>query len=148
MMPTAVRLAILCLVGSLPPSPIAAQTCDGVELTTGTERRCFRPGSAERFKDCPDCPEMVVVPAGTFMMGSPPNEPEREAEREVQVRVTIAKPFSIAPLPSRKASSQPSLPRPTMQWIRAATSGPGRPGTSDRTAHGALLGFPRMTAIP
>ena len=23
------------------------------------------------FRDCPDCPEMVVVPAGSFMMGSP-----------------------------------------------------------------------------
>src|SRR5215510_11945817 len=27
------------------------------------------PGSV--FRDCPDCPEMVVVPAGSFMMGSP-----------------------------------------------------------------------------
>ena len=33
---------------------------------------------------------MVIVPAGTFMMGSPPNEPERESAREDQVQVTIA----------------------------------------------------------
>src|SRR5262245_39037614 len=26
------------------------------------------PGST--FKDCPDCPEMVVIPAGSFLMGS------------------------------------------------------------------------------
>jgi len=26
------------------------------------------------FKDCPDCPEMVVIPAGSFMMGSPGGE--------------------------------------------------------------------------
>jgi formylglycine-generating enzyme required for sulfatase activity len=26
------------------------------------------------FRDCADCPEMVVVPAGTFTMGSPPEE--------------------------------------------------------------------------
>jgi len=95
MMSKAVPLAILCLVGLLPPSPIAAQACDGAELTAGTERRCIRPGSAQRFKDCPDCPEMVVVPAGTLMMGSPPSEPEREAERETQVPVTIARPFAI-----------------------------------------------------
>ncbi len=26
------------------------------------------------FRDCPACPEMVVIPAGSFMMGSPENE--------------------------------------------------------------------------
>ena len=26
------------------------------------------------FRDCPDCPEMVVIPAGAFMMGSPDGE--------------------------------------------------------------------------
>jgi formylglycine-generating enzyme required for sulfatase activity len=29
------------------------------------------------FRDCDVCPEMVVVPAGAFMMGSPENEPGR-----------------------------------------------------------------------
>jgi formylglycine-generating enzyme required for sulfatase activity len=29
------------------------------------------------FRDCSDCPEMVVVPAGHFVMGSPPSEPGR-----------------------------------------------------------------------
>ena len=29
------------------------------------------------FKDCADCPEMVMVPAGSFMMGSPEDEPKR-----------------------------------------------------------------------
>ena len=29
----------------------------------------YKPG--ESFRDCPNCPEMVVVPAGIFMMGSP-----------------------------------------------------------------------------
>ena len=38
---------------------------------------------------------MVVVPAGTFTMGSPADEPERAGEREDQVRVTIAQPFAI-----------------------------------------------------
>jgi uncharacterized caspase-like protein len=30
------------------------------------------------FQDCVDCPIMVVVPAGSFMMGSPPSEEGRE----------------------------------------------------------------------
>jgi sulfatase modifying factor 1 len=30
------------------------------------------------FKDCADCPEMVVIPAGRFVMGTAPGEEERE----------------------------------------------------------------------
>ena len=30
------------------------------------------------FKDCPDCPEMVAIPAGRFVMGAAPGEEERE----------------------------------------------------------------------
>jgi formylglycine-generating enzyme required for sulfatase activity len=36
----------------------------------------------------------VRIEAGTFMMGTPPNEPQREAH-EVQHRVTIARPFYL-----------------------------------------------------
>jgi formylglycine-generating enzyme required for sulfatase activity len=31
-------------------------------------------GQKDAFRDCADCPEMVVVPAGEFIMGSPPSE--------------------------------------------------------------------------
>ena len=34
-----------------------------------------------RFRDCPECPEMVVVPAGTFRMGAPKSE-ERSDDDE------------------------------------------------------------------
>jgi formylglycine-generating enzyme required for sulfatase activity len=37
---------------------------------------------------------MVVVPSGTFMMGSPADEPERR-ESEPQHRVTFARAFAI-----------------------------------------------------
>jgi formylglycine-generating enzyme required for sulfatase activity len=30
--------------------------------------------AGETFRDCPDCPEMVTIPAGKFAMGSPENE--------------------------------------------------------------------------
>src|SRR5688572_11536670 len=32
----------------------------------------LKPGTT--FRDCPDCPEMVVIPAGSFTMGSPKSE--------------------------------------------------------------------------
>jgi hypothetical protein len=41
------------------------------------------------FRDCPDCPEMVVVPAGSFMMGSIDGADETPVHK-----VTIAKPFA------------------------------------------------------
>jgi len=46
--------------------------------------------AAEVLQDCRDCSRMVVIPGGTFTMGSPENEPERlkfEGPRaEVKVR--------------------------------------------------------------
>ena len=42
------------------------------------------------FRDCPECPEMVVVPAGRFLMGSPESEEERPVHR-----VTIGYPFAV-----------------------------------------------------
>ncbi len=43
------------------------------------------------FQDCPDCPEMVVIPAGSFEMGA---EDYRDSVRPVHV-VRIDKPFSM-----------------------------------------------------
>ena len=49
----------------------------------------------DKFRDCPECPEMVVVPSGSFMMGSPESESGRyDAEGPVH-RVTIARPFAV-----------------------------------------------------
>jgi formylglycine-generating enzyme required for sulfatase activity len=48
------------------------------------------------FKDCAGCPEMVVVPAGEFMMGSLDTEGGRERDEGPRHRVTIAKPFAVS----------------------------------------------------
>jgi len=54
----------------------------------------LKPGTS--FRDCDDvCPEMVVVPAGSFMMGSPSSEKGRNSDEGPQRRVTISKPFAV-----------------------------------------------------
>ncbi len=56
-----------------------------------------KPGTV--FRDCPNCPEMVVIPAGSFNMGSPESEkvwatkhgasPESVSDEAPQHRVTL-----------------------------------------------------------
>lgn len=53
------------------------------------------PQAKSVFKDCPDCPEMVVIPAGSFMMGSPDSEAGRRPDEGPQRRVTIPRDFAV-----------------------------------------------------
>ncbi|MFO1155993.1 MAG: SUMF1/EgtB/PvdO family nonheme iron enzyme [Rhodospirillales bacterium] len=48
----------------------------------------------DSFTDCPDCPEMVGIPGGSFMMGSPDIEAGRSSYEGPQHKVTI-RPFAI-----------------------------------------------------
>src|ERR1043166_4689879 len=47
------------------------------------------------FRDCAKCPEMVVIPAGSFQMGAPNDEPDRNANEGPQRLVTIPRPFAV-----------------------------------------------------
>ena len=47
------------------------------------------------FKECPDCPEMIVLPGGSFMMGSPDVEPNRRPQEGPQHEVRIQR-FALA----------------------------------------------------
>ena len=47
------------------------------------------------FRDCPECPEMVVVPAGSYMMGSPEEEAGRDDDEGPRHRVTITYPLAV-----------------------------------------------------
>jgi hypothetical protein len=49
----------------------------------------------EVFKDCADCPDLVVIGAGSFTMGSPESEPGRSPREGPQREVTIARPFAL-----------------------------------------------------
>jgi formylglycine-generating enzyme required for sulfatase activity len=50
------------------------------------------PGALAEFKDCAGCPQMVVIPAGEYTMGSPASEQGAEAQH----RITIAAPFAVS----------------------------------------------------
>jgi formylglycine-generating enzyme required for sulfatase activity len=64
-------------------------------VLTAAQEQALKPGDS--FKECEqDCQEMIVVPAGSFMMGSPPTEKERSASESPQHPITIAKPFAVA----------------------------------------------------
>ena len=49
----------------------------------------------KKLRDCSKCPELVVVPAGSFTMGSPPGEPGRYDSEGPVHRVAIGKPFAV-----------------------------------------------------
>ena len=64
---------------------IAAQT------VTKQVIKNYKPGST--FRDCDDCPEMVVIPAGSFLMGSAPDpdpfmlgDESEEPQHQVQIK--------------------------------------------------------------
>ena len=53
------------------------------------------PRAGDHFRDCPECPEMVVLPAGSYRMGSPSYEQGRHDDEGPVHEVVIAAPFAI-----------------------------------------------------
>ena len=81
------------------------------------QERALKPGDLLP-KECRDCPEMIVVPAGHFMMGSP--EGEGDKSEHPQHSVNIPKPFAVAKF------------APTFdEWDACAAHGPCNPDVED-----------------
>jgi formylglycine-generating enzyme required for sulfatase activity/cellulose biosynthesis protein BcsQ len=64
-------------------------------VLTVAQEQALKPGSS--FRECAtNCPEMIVVPAGSFLMGSPLTEQERNDDEGPQHQVTISQPFAVS----------------------------------------------------
>jgi formylglycine-generating enzyme required for sulfatase activity len=81
-------------------------------------------GKGDWFKECSTCPEMVVVPAGNFTMGSPDSEKGRWDMHEAQVQVVIAAPFAVGRYAVTFDEGTPASPTAAA----TATSPPTRAG--------------------
>ncbi|WP_210168252.1 SUMF1/EgtB/PvdO family nonheme iron enzyme [Prosthecomicrobium hirschii] len=92
-------------VAGLPPAARPdGGTCDGgvqtvslggraASVLTASEERCLK--AKDEFRECADCPAMVVIPAGTFTMGSPETEEGREINEGPQRTARIGKSFAV-----------------------------------------------------
>ena len=80
--------------GAFPERPMLGAD-DSAVVTATEERDPVRPVAAtaqvsgSRIRDCAECPEMVVVPPGTFTMGSPSSEDGRSDDEGPRRRVAI-----------------------------------------------------------
>jgi formylglycine-generating enzyme required for sulfatase activity len=76
-----------------PPPPQSPALPHPDTLLTEAQERGLKP--KDTFRECADCPEMVVVPAGAFTMGSPGNEEDRNSNEGPQHVVMIRKLFAV-----------------------------------------------------
>jgi formylglycine-generating enzyme required for sulfatase activity len=72
----------------------AADSSSSARPLKSAEEQKLQP--KDEFQECANCPRMVVVPAGSFMMGSPEGEDEHQSVESPQHRVTIAQPFVVS----------------------------------------------------
>nr|WP_314492034.1 formylglycine-generating enzyme family protein [uncultured Pseudomonas sp.] len=92
--------------------------------------------AGEVFTDCkPGCPEMVVLPAGSFTMGTPDGEQGREDDEGPLHTVTFAKPFAVSRFQVLNGQWQAYL----------ADTGYTMPSGDDRPGRECIAGVPRYS---
>jgi formylglycine-generating enzyme len=71
------------------PKPVAKPVPNPAPVTVPAPVHTPTYRAGQVYKDCADCPEMVVIPAGSFLMGSPESEKDRKNNEGPQRTVTI-----------------------------------------------------------
>ena len=69
----------------------------GIRPDRMPKTQTWNPG--DTFQDCPGCPKLVVVPPGSFMMGSPEDEKGRSSYVEPMHEVRIGYPLAVGVYP-------------------------------------------------
>ena len=77
--------------GRLTPASASTLKAEGRKAMSSGAARPVKP-----FQDCGECPEMVVLPAGSFDMGSPPGEEGWDKDEGPQHRVKIRQRFAVS----------------------------------------------------
>src|ERR1700680_1412147 len=81
-------------LGQKPPAETPIQIMPaGIYPLTPEREQALRP--KDSFKECDACPEMGVVPKGSFIMGTPITEVDRSKGEDPLHRVTFARPFAV-----------------------------------------------------
>jgi len=80
--------------GPTPPSAGALVAAAEPAAAGKSAARGMR-ATGDRFRECPRCPEMVVLPAGQFRMGSAPDETGRRQMEGPPVSVRIERPLAV-----------------------------------------------------
>jgi formylglycine-generating enzyme required for sulfatase activity len=75
-------------------APAASKAGGAIAMGPPPKVAANDPGG-EAFKECEECPEMVVVPAGVAMLGSPLGESGRQTFEAAPHPVEIGKPFAV-----------------------------------------------------
>ena len=90
-----VSVAHAQLIPNSPLYPVAGifpEVRDARPLSASEERALI---AVDHFKECETCPEMVVAPAGDFLMGAAEAEEGSDPDERPQHRVTIARQFAV-----------------------------------------------------
>jgi len=91
--PAAVVVPPVVPVAPAPAQPAVGVYPDSIGPLSSERERALKP--KDSFKECETCPEMVVMPAGSFTMGSPPSELARDNDEGPQRLVMFGKPFAV-----------------------------------------------------
>jgi formylglycine-generating enzyme required for sulfatase activity len=86
-------LTIASIVSATAPSVVLGDAHTRIEPLSAPEEHALK--VKDTFRECGKCPEMVVAPAGSFIMGSPDTELNRAKYEGPQHRVTFAQRFAV-----------------------------------------------------